>query len=40
MAFRNPHVGMGGTAIEREFELTVTDPDAVRAHHCRGDVSA
>jgi copper homeostasis protein len=30
MAFRNPHVGMGGTAIEREFELTVTDPDAVR----------
>lgn len=30
MAFRNPHVGMGGTAIEREFELTVTDTDAVR----------
>jgi copper homeostasis protein len=30
MAFRNPHVGMGGTAIEREFQLTVTDPDAVR----------
>jgi copper homeostasis protein len=30
MAFRNPHVGMGGTAIEREFELTLTDPDAVR----------
>ena len=30
MAFRNPHVGMGGTAIEREFEVTLTDPDAVR----------
>lgn len=31
MAFRNPHVGMGGTAIEREYEITVTDEDAVRA---------
>jgi copper homeostasis protein len=30
MAYRNPNVGMGGTAIEREFELTVTDRDAVR----------
>jgi copper homeostasis protein len=30
MAFRNPNVGMGGTAIEREFELTLTDTDAVR----------
>jgi copper homeostasis protein len=30
MTFRNPNVGMGGTAIEREFELTVTDRDAVR----------
>jgi copper homeostasis protein len=30
MMFRNPHVGMGGTAIEREFEVTLTDPDAVR----------
>jgi copper homeostasis protein len=30
MAFRNPHVGMGGTALEREFEVTVTDPEAVR----------
>jgi copper homeostasis protein len=30
MAFRNPHVGMGGTALEREFEVTLTDPDAVR----------
>jgi copper homeostasis protein len=31
MRFRNEHVGMGGTAIEREFELTVTDEAAVRA---------
>ena len=31
MAFRNPHVGMGGTAIEREYEITLTDVDAVRA---------
>jgi copper homeostasis protein len=31
MEYRNPNVGMGGTAIEREFELTLTDPDAVRA---------
>ena len=31
MDFRNPHVGMGGTAIEREYENTVTDEDAVRA---------
>jgi copper homeostasis protein len=30
MTFRNPDVGMGGTAIEREFEVTLTDPDAVR----------
>ena len=30
MKFRNPHVGMGGTAIEREFEVTVTDTSAVR----------
>jgi copper homeostasis protein len=30
MAFRNPHVGMGGTDIEREYQLTLTDPDAVR----------
>jgi copper homeostasis protein len=30
MKFRNPHVGMGGTAIEREFEVTVTDTNAVR----------
>ena len=31
MTFRNPHVGMGGTAIEREYEVTVTDEAAVRA---------
>jgi copper homeostasis protein len=31
MDFRNPHVGMGGTAIEREYEITVTDEEAVRA---------
>jgi copper homeostasis protein len=30
MAFRNPNVGMGGTALEREFEVTLTDSDAVR----------
>lgn len=31
MAFHNPFVGMGGTALEREYELTVTDEAAVRA---------
>ncbi|WP_049630954.1 copper homeostasis protein CutC [Cellvibrio sp. pealriver] len=31
MEFRNPHVGMGGTALEREYEITLTDADAVRA---------
>lgn len=31
MRFRNPHVGMGGTEKDREYELTLTDPDAVRA---------
>lgn len=30
MAFRNPHVGMGGTAHEREYQLTLTDPEKVR----------
>ncbi len=30
MAFRNPNVGMGGTDLEREFEVTLTDPEAVR----------
>jgi copper homeostasis protein len=30
MAFRNPHVGMGGTALEREFQVTLTDEDKVR----------
>jgi copper homeostasis protein len=31
MAFRNPHVGMGGTEKDREYELTLTDKNAVRA---------
>ncbi|PTM92027.1 copper homeostasis protein CutC [Mycoplana dimorpha] len=31
MMFRNPNVGMGGTGKDREYQLTVTDPDAVRA---------
>ena len=30
MVFRNPHVGTGGTAIEREYEVTLTDVEAVR----------
>ena len=30
MRFRNEHVGMGGTAIEREYEITLTDTEAVR----------
>lgn len=31
MAFRNPNVGMGGTSHDREYQLTLTDPAAVRA---------
>jgi copper homeostasis protein len=31
MTFRNAHVGMGGTEKDREYELTLTDVDAVRA---------
>jgi len=31
MAFRNPHVGMGGSEKDREYELTLTDRNAVRA---------
>lgn len=31
MTFRNPHVGMGGTEKDREYELTLTDGNAVRA---------
>ncbi|MDX3925100.1 MAG: copper homeostasis protein CutC [Shinella sp.] len=31
MTFRNPHVGMGGTEKDREYQLTLTDPEAVRA---------
>jgi copper homeostasis protein len=30
MKFRNPSVGMGDTSLEREFEVTVTDTNAVR----------
>lgn len=30
MVFRNSHVGMGGTAMEREYQLTLTDSAAVR----------
>jgi copper homeostasis protein len=30
MAFRNPGVGMGGDDLDREYRLTLTDPDAVR----------
>lgn len=29
MAYRNPRVGMGGTDIEREYRVTVTDGDLV-----------
>jgi copper homeostasis protein len=31
MRFRNPNVGMGGTEKDREYQLTLTDLDAVRA---------
>lgn len=31
MAFRNPHVGMGGTEHDREYWLTLTDPARVAA---------
>jgi len=31
MRFRNPHVGMGGTELDREYRLTLTDPGAVAA---------
>jgi copper homeostasis protein len=30
MAYRNPNVGMGGTDLDREYRVTLTDPDAVR----------
>jgi len=30
MRYRNEGVGMGGTALEREYTLTVTDTDAIR----------
>ena len=31
MAYRNPGVAMGGAGTAREYQLTVTDPDAIRA---------
>ena len=31
MEFRNPHIGMGGTVLAREFELALVDEDRVRA---------
>lgn len=31
MAYRNPHIGMGGTALDREYINTLTDPARVRA---------
>jgi copper homeostasis protein len=31
MTWRNPDVGMGGTALDREYSNTVTDPDFIRA---------
>jgi copper homeostasis protein len=40
MQFRNAHVGMGGTAIEREFEVTVTDIEAVKATIAAARVAA
>ena len=31
MRYQNPGVGMGGTALDREYTNTVTDEAAVRA---------
>lgn len=31
MAYRNPNVGMGGTPLDREYELAITDTEKVRA---------
>jgi copper homeostasis protein len=31
MRYRNPQVGMGGTALDREYSNTLTDPDTIRA---------
>lgn len=31
MAYRNPHVGMGGTDLDREYRNTITDKAAVAA---------
>ncbi len=35
MRYRNPGVGMGGSAAEREYSVTVTDEAAVARHHRR-----
>ncbi len=32
MRWRNPDIGMGGTELEREYTLTVTDAEQVRAN--------
>jgi copper homeostasis protein len=31
MQYRNPSVGMGGTALDREYTNTVSDPEKIRA---------
>jgi copper homeostasis protein len=31
MVYRNPQVGMGGTALDREYSNVLTDPERVRA---------
>ncbi len=31
MRWRNPDIGMGGTDLDREYRLTITDTDQVRA---------
>lgn len=31
MNYRNPQVGMGGTDLNREYRVTITDPEAVAA---------
>jgi copper homeostasis protein len=31
MQYRNPTVGMGGTALDREYTNTVSDPEKIRA---------
>jgi copper homeostasis protein len=31
MVYRNPHVGMGGTDLDREYRNTITDGAAITA---------